>query len=63
MSLPYRPPQPMPQVQPALLCVRDMQAAAERASGCWNVTQMRDALRSVRYFLEKAEAALPKESP
>ena len=55
-------PGPMPQVRCALMSVRDLQEAAGRAAQAWNPTQLRDALRSVRYFLEAAEASLEKEA-
>lgn len=55
-------PAPMPQVRVALLSVRDLQEAADRAAKAWNLTQLRDALRSVRYFLELAESSLEKEA-
>jgi hypothetical protein len=48
-------PTPMPDVQKALLYVPDAEAALLRAKCAWNATQMRDALRSARFFIDKAE--------
>jgi hypothetical protein len=53
-------PRPMPDLRPAKVYVRDAALAVDRASLAWNVTQFRDALNSLRFYLELMEKALPK---
>lgn len=52
------PMQPMPNITPALLKIEDARAAIERASKSWNKSQLVDAIRSVRYFLDIASDSL-----
>lgn len=59
-------PAPMPDVRPALLNVADLAAAVDRAGKAWNKSQLTDALRSARFFLERAEQAaepIPDRQP
>ncbi len=56
------PPPPMPDIREALLRVWDLQAAASRAGACWNRTQLKDALRSARHFLDAADKALENKT-
>lgn len=51
-------PPPMREVQPAKMHLRDAYRACDRISRAWNKTQMEDALRSLRFYLEKMEKAL-----
>lgn len=50
--------QPMPTVARARIYLPDAQAALDRARDAWNPTQLRDALRSLRTFVERAEEML-----
>lgn len=54
----YPDPPPMPDVRGALLLVRDLSKAVQRASKAWNKTQLRDAMQSVRYFVDFIEKDL-----
>lgn len=56
------PTTPMPNVERAQIYLPDAEAALQRATAAWNPTQMRDALRSLRTFINKAEAALPADA-
>lgn len=49
---------PMPAIVPALLKINDAQDALYRASKSWNRSQLIDAIRSARYFLDVASAEL-----
>lgn len=51
------PPPPMPNLRAARVATDDLVKAAARANSAWTKAQMRDALRSVRYWLEMAEQA------
>lgn len=51
-------PPPMPRIGPARVHIQDALAAMTRADAAWNETQLRDAIRSARYFLDKMESAL-----
>jgi len=48
---------PMPNIREAKEKVPDLIRAANRANDAWNKTQLEDALNSVRFYLEKIEAA------
>lgn len=52
------PPAPMPGVREHASDLAELIAAAERAKRAWNRTQLRDALTSVRFFLDQVEAGL-----
>ncbi|WP_186270093.1 hypothetical protein [Burkholderia gladioli] len=53
------PPPPSPRVARAQsVAMADLSAAVGRASAAWSESQMIDALRSVRYWLEQAEREL-----
>ena len=52
------PAPPTPEVLAALLRLPALRSAAERAAGCRDPEQLRDALRSVRTFLMQAEQQL-----
>ena len=56
--LPPPPPPPMPNVRTAKVYLPDLHAAVIRAEQAWNKPQLQDALRSARYFIEQAEAAM-----
>lgn len=60
MTQPFKipPPPPMPDIREALEDVRELEKAVERAKRCWNRTQLVDALRSARHFLDLADRAL-----
>lgn len=49
----------MPDVERAQIYLPDAAAALQRATAAWNPTQLRDALRSLRTFIDKAESVLP----
>ncbi|WP_126242290.1 hypothetical protein [Burkholderia gladioli] len=52
-------PPPTPRVARAQsVAMADLSAAVGRASAAWSESQMIDALRSVRYWLEQAEREL-----
>lgn len=51
-------PSPMPTVARARIYLPDAQLALDRAAVAWNPTQMTDAIRSLRTFLNQAEEAL-----
>ena len=48
----------MPNVRTAKVYLPDLHAAVIRAEQAWNKPQLQDALRSARYFIEQAEAAM-----
>lgn len=52
-----RTPPPMPDIREAKEKLPDLIMAANRAEEAWNKTQLEDALNSVRFYLEKIEAA------
>lgn len=56
------PPKPIPEIEPALLKVMDAQAALTRASKAWNRSQLEDAIRSARYFLDLADRAIDSQN-
>jgi hypothetical protein len=56
------PPKPMPEIEPALLKIMDAQAALTRASKAWNRSQLEDAVRSARYFLDLADRAIDSQN-
>ncbi|MBB3004372.1 hypothetical protein FHX57_006754 [Paraburkholderia tropica] len=58
MSCMPPPPPPMPNIKAARLATDDLVKAAGRANQAWTKAQMRDALRSVRYWLELAEQSI-----
>lgn len=52
------PPQPMapaPEVSKAKIHLTDLKGAVERIGQAWNKSQLDDALRSARYWLDKIE--------
>ena len=53
-----RNPPPMPHIRPALLYVKDALLAVGRAGDAWNETQLREAIASARYYIDKIESAL-----
>lgn len=55
------PPQPMPNIRAAHLATDDLVKSAQRANAAWSRSQMVDALRSVRYWLELAESTIEKD--
>lgn len=52
------PPKAMPCIQPALLSIHDVRSAVDRAEKSCNKSQLIDAIRSARYFLDIAEGLL-----
>ena len=52
------PPSPSPDIQGALLTLNDAGAALQRGQAAWNRSQLTDAIRSARYFLDLAEGEL-----
>lgn len=56
------PPPPMPNIQSARRTTDDLVKASQRANAAWNKSQMIDALRSVRYWLELAEKVCEQNS-
>jgi hypothetical protein len=48
----------MPNIRGARLATEDLIKAAARANEAWTEAQMVDALRSVRYWLERTECAI-----
>lgn len=54
----HQSPGPMPEVAKAQVYLPDAEAALQRAAAAWNPTQMRDALRSLRMFVDRAEEVL-----
>ena len=56
------PPKPMPDIEPALLKISDARTAIERAEKAWNKSQLQDAIRSARYFLDLAEKAIDSQN-
>jgi hypothetical protein len=54
---------PTPTVRDAQVYLPDLRAAVARAQNAVLTEQMRDALRSVRVFLELAETALEQKAP
>lgn len=52
------PPPPMPSIQAASHATGDLVKSAQRANDAWTKSQMVDALRSVRYWLELAEKTI-----
>lgn len=53
------PPPPMLGIREVRGVTNDLVRAAQRANEAWTEDQMIDALRSVRYWLERAERSLP----
>lgn len=51
-------PAPMPSVSGAVVCMKEATQAAARGAIAWNKSQVRDAIRSTRTFIDEAEAAL-----
>lgn len=56
-------PPPTPNIRSSLRMVEEIGKAAERAARCLDETQLHDALRSVRYFLDEAEKRVGEEQP
>lgn len=54
-------PPPMPEVAVRLTSLPDLQKAVARVGECWNPTQLDEALRSVRFWLEKLEQPYTRE--
>jgi hypothetical protein len=48
----------MPNIRAARSATDDLVKSAQRANAAWSKSQMVDALRSVRYWLEQAEKAI-----
>ena len=53
-------PPPMPDVVTAVELMCEVRQAAERGERCWNKLQMNDVIRSMRHFIDAAEASMKK---
>lgn len=51
-------PPPMPPVARAFVHLQDVHDAAERLGKAWNRAQVEDAIRSIRFYLERMEGAM-----
>lgn len=54
------PPPAMPNIRSAKQATQNLAKAATRANEAWTKDQMVDALRSVRYWLERAESVIQR---
>lgn len=59
MKIDYPPTPPMPDVARLLIPLEDLRNAANRGlNGAWNMSQLKDCLNSIHYWLDKIEKDL-----
>jgi hypothetical protein len=58
---PPRSPEATPEVAAVQNHLPDLKSAVERIGSSWNATQVEDALRSARYWLDEMEKTLKEQ--